>query len=505
MRKVLMGSALLSVCVATAIASYSSSPVDKIDSFLLAQFENENEAAPATYPILVMLKEQANLDGASALYSKEEKGAFVYRKLVEVATSTQGPIIAYAESKGLKHQAFYINNMVAIFGATEDMIKELAARKDVAKVLNNGVKKLINDTPTLALRQQNLGETAGIAPNIAAVNAPKVWEELKVTGKGIVVAGQDTGVDWTHPALQRQYRGFDGTNANHDYQWHDAIREPLQKSKNRCGYDLKAPCDDGDHGTHTMGTMVGSDGKGNDVGMAPEAKWIACRNMDDGFGRPTTYIDCFQFFLAPFPVGGNAFTQGKPELAPHVINNSWGCPKDEGCTGDEVLGSLRALKAAGVMVVVSAGNSGSTCSTISDPPAYHSADSLRVGAVDHKTWKIAYFSSRGPSTFDKGLGPDITAPGVNVRSTVPGGRYEEFMWSGTSMAGPHVAGLVALMWQANPGLVGKIDETSNYIRKSATPAKTAEKCGGIPADTIPNNTFGHGIIEAMNAVKAVRN
>ena len=86
-----------------------------------------------------------------------------------------------------------------------------------------------------------------------------------------------------------------------------------------------------------------------------------------------------------------------------------------------------------------------------------------MGAYDHRSEKIAGFSSRGPSSFDGEIGPDIVAPGVRIRSAVPGGGYQGGFWSGTSMAGPHVAGVVALVWAAQPELIGKIDETAELI------------------------------------------
>ena len=122
-----------------------------------------------------------------------------------------------------------------------------------------------------------------------------------------------------------------------------------------------------------MGTMVGDDGLGNQIGVAPDARWIACRNMERGYGSPATYIECFEFFLAPTDVNGN---NPNPALAPHVINNSWGCPPMEGCNPDN-FGTIdkvvKALKTAGIVVVASAGNSGSKCSKVDEPAAIFAA------------------------------------------------------------------------------------------------------------------------------------
>lgn len=483
--------------VGTAIGMNGSSPEQKVDSVLLAQMEKESFAK---FPILIVLTKQADLSGAAQLTSKSEKGSFVYKQLVDAATSTQGELLSLLRGKNLEVQPFFVANMIAVHDADEALVKELAKREDVAKVLNNNPKDFIRPVPTTSEeRSQVEPQGPGLAANIKATGAPSVWADLKVDGTGIVVAGQDTGVEYTHDALKRQYRGTE--TKSHDYNWHDAIRKPIGSGRNSCGFGTEAPCDDGDHGSHTMGTIVGADGKGTTIGMAPNAQWIACRNMDDGTGTPSTYIDCFQFFLAPTPVKGDAFTQGAPELAPHVINNSWGCPSYEGCFADEMTLVLRAMKSAGIMVVVSAGNDGSSCKTINAAPAYHTQETFSVGAMNHVTGKIASFSSRGPSTFDGGMGPDVVAPGVAVLSSVTGNRYESSFWSGTSMSGPHVAGLVALMWSANKNLIGKIEETEEMIRATATKVVATDTCDG-DKNKVPNNTFGHGVINAVAAVKA---
>ena len=166
----------------------------------------------------------------------------------------------------------------------------------------------------------------GVEWNIIKVKAPDVWA-MGFTGQGVVIGGQDTGYQWDHPALINQYRGWNGTSADHDYNWHDAIHEDA--GGNPCGYNSPFPCDDYGHGTHTMGTMVGDDGGANQIGMAPGARWIGCRNMDNGVGSPATYAECYQWFVAPTALDGS---EPRPDLAPDVINNSWGCPPSEGCT-----------------------------------------------------------------------------------------------------------------------------------------------------------------------------
>ena len=157
-----------------------------------------------------------------------------------------------------------------------------------------------------------------------------------------------------------------------------------------------------------MGTALGDDGASNQIGMAPGAQWIGCRNMDEGVGTPATYLECFEWFLAPYPVGGTP-DQGNPDLAPDVTNNSWGCPPAEGCAVGTLQAAVEAQRAAGILTVVSAGNRGSACATVVDPPAIYDA-AYTVGALNKGTDTIAGLSSRGPVTVDGSSAASRTLP-----------------------------------------------------------------------------------------------
>ncbi len=461
---------------------------DKIAPWVLA-----HTAGGAEAEFLVVLAAQADLGGAARLQTKTEKGRYVYETLWRTARASQAPLLKWLAARGVEHRAYYIVNLIWVKGDA-DLAQALAARPDVARIEGN--PRIHNALPQPARPFDMLlaAAPAAIEPNITYVRAPEVWA-MGFTGQGIVVGGQDTGYEWAHPALKPHYRGWNGVTANHDYNWHDAIHS----GGGSCGADSPVPCDDYSHGTHTMGTIVGDDGGTNQIGMAPGAQWIGCRNMNVGYGTPATYLECFEFFLAPYPVGGKP-AQGDPSKAPDVTNNSWTCPIEEGCSWYTLQAAVEAQRAAGIMTVVSAGNDGcpqSTCAAISNPPALYDA-TYTVGALNNGFDTIASFSECGPVTEDGSnrLKPDLTAPGTGVRSCVPGGGYASK--GGTSMAAPHVAGAVALLWSAVPALKNQIEATEQLLNDNAFHiASTACSSSGWP-----NNIYGYGRLDVKAAVDA---
>jgi len=440
---------------------------------------------------LVIMKDQADLSHAADLKSKEEKGKFVYLTLTKYAENNQKLVRTTLDELGVKYRPFWIANMLWVHGDL-GAVQQIAQLGSVSRIESNPLIPIKD--PEVSLSVERPLTISGIEWNIGIINAPEVWA-LGHTGEGIVIGGQDTGYDWDHPALKSKYRGWDGSTADHNYNWHDAITS----GGGRCGANSNEPCDDHDHGTHTMGTMVGDDGGSNQIGVAPGATWIGCRNMNEGWGTPATYTECYEWFIAPYDLTGDS-SDADPTKAPHVINNSWSCPSVEGCTYPDILLTVvQNVRAAGIVTVHSAGNEGAACETRAEPAAIYQ-ESFTIGATNNGN-SIASFSSRGPVTVDGSdrLKPNVVAPGVNIRSSVPGTGYES-EWNGTSMAAPHVTGLIALLLSANPSLIGQVDRIENIIEASSVQLTSTENCSGVLGSSIPNNTYGWGRVDAYAAV-----
>lgn len=428
--------------------------------------------------LFVILKEQADVSAARTIGDYDARREFVYRTLVNHANRSQADLRATLDHFGISYTPYYLVNAIQVDGGLLTRIL-LTTRGDVERSLPAPVMRPLPENLEI---QRGDSDTAPTQPewNLKLIGADRVWNELGVRGQAVVVGQADSGVDGAHPELREQYRGRDGAN---DYNWFDPWFRTTQ------------PRDLGGHGTHTLGSVLGKN-----VGVAPGAEWIGCVNLARNLGNPPLYLDCMQFLFAPFPQNGDPLRDGDPRRGAHITNNSWGCPDVEGCDPNALIAAVRALRDAGVFVVASAGNDGPGCSSIKDPLALYD-DVFSVGAVD-RFKHVADFSSRGPVVADDSgrVKPDIAAPGVNVYSSLPGGTYGEN--SGTSMAGPHVVGAVALMWSANPKLIGDIARTEQILRETAQRANGSgeEIVCGDPNAT-PNDFVGYGIVDAYAAVK----
>jgi hypothetical protein len=471
--------------LAFVLLAAGSAPVPKAAGEVHFALEVELASGPAD--ALVLLAERADLSAAASLPSKEARGRFVYRRLSETAARTQVPVLAELAARGVEAEPFWIVNAVRA-RLDRTLAEALARRSDVASVVP--VSRLRRARPPAGPRDASSGARA-IEWNVNRLRAPEVWA-AGVTGEGVTVAALDTGVQWDHPALIDHYRGWDGATVDHDYAWWDAVHATADS----CGPDTPGPCDVHGHGTHVTGTMCGDDGGANRIGVAPGAEWIHCRIWEPALASDLTYaLECLQWMLAPTERDG---TNPDPARAPHVLSNSWICEPSEGCVDVNVLrAAVDALRAAGIVVVAGAGNDGPACATIRYPPGMYETV-VTVGATDILD-DVTPFSSRGPVTIDGSgrLEPDVMAPGLDVRSSFLHDTY--FVWAGTSMATPHVAGVVALVIAANPAIAGHVEDIERILVDSTVPLPVAQTCGGIPGSEIPNPVSGHGRIDAWEA------
>jgi uncharacterized repeat protein (TIGR01451 family) len=447
----------------TLTAGQPSTPrsLAKIDPALLKEVL---EGAPEDrVRFIVELAEQRRLTAFAGESDRLGRRQQVVTELQATARRSQAGLLAFLQDRqadgrvtGLR--SFWIFNGLAMT-ADADTLLALAARPEVRLIRQDRWQIRLDPSPEPEeLREDDID--AGW--NIARIRADLAWQALGVDGAGVTVAIMDTGVDWQHPALQSQYRGYKpGGLSIHEGNWYCTTNE---------GYLY--PVDGHGHGTHVAGTAVGSrDGAGRPIGVAPGARWIAVKALNDaGYGYDSWIHAAFEWLMAP---------AGDPALAPDVVNGSWGGRYGDVETFRE---DIRALRAAGIVPIFAAGNNGPVESTVGNPASYPEA--VAVGATDDLDG-VARFSSRGPSPWGE-VKPEISAPGVEIYSSLPGGTYG--MAQGTSMAAPHVTGLVALLLQADPTLT--IDAMEALITSTALPL----------GDQVPNNDTGWGRIDAYQAV-----
>ena len=428
--------------------------------------------------LFVILKGQADLSSIRQISDIDERRTAAYQMLVQLANETQAGLRNTFDKFGVEYTPYYLVNAMEVRGGTLVRLF-LSTHPEVDRVIPSPRLRPVSSGESLVTISGAEAAPTGVQWNVSMIGADRVWEEFGVRGEGIVIGQSDSGADVNHPELKESYRGNQSGN---DYNWLDPWN------------GKPSPYDDGGHGTHTLGTIVGQNG----IGIAPGATWFACANLNRNLANPALYLDCMQFMLAPYPQDGDPFRAGDPTLAADVLNNSWGCPDLEGCDPNALLDAANHLRDAGIFVVVSTGNDGPSCSTVSAPLSLY--DSVfSVGAID-RSGDMAVFSSRGPVTADdsRRMKPDIAAPGVDILSSLPGGTYGSN--SGTSMAGPHVAGAVALLWSADPSLVGDIDRTEQLLIQAADPYTGSTGIGCFAGD-VPNAAYGYGVLDVYEAVE----
>jgi subtilisin family serine protease len=435
--------------------------------------------------VLVVMREQADIEALDATLRAtraplSQRHRQVIDALREVAERTQAPIAreltSERDARIRGFAPYWILNALTVVG-TVDAVRDLAQRPDVELIEPDLRVELIEPVESYS---DKVGPSprGSVTPGVLAIQADRVWNELGIDGAGALVGGMDTGVDGTHPALADRWRG---NFAPWDECWRDAV-----------GFGDATPVDRHGHGTHTMGTMTGT-APGNEIGVAPGALWIADNSINQGVGTEfdNDVLTGLQWFADP---DGNS---GTTEDVPDVVQHSWGVYENLGYPDCDSRWwtAIDNCEAAGVVNTWSAGNEGPSPASLRSPADRSDSpyNAFSVGSTQHSPpYTISGFSSRGPSTCPGTLHPikpEVVAPGSNIWSAVPGGGYGNN--SGTSMAGPHVAGTVALMRAANPDI--DVDTIKQILMSTAT------DLGPVGEE----NTYGNGFINAYDAVVAV--
>ncbi|WP_082684276.1 S8 family peptidase [Lentibacillus amyloliquefaciens] len=459
---------------------------NKVNERLQKQFKDNDKVT-----FLVKFKEKADSKKVAAEARKNaesanmtaKKAEFVQRSAViselkSTALESQQNVKQFLQKQSEKGNAENIHSYHIVNGmavkATKDVAEKIAGFEEVEKILPNETRTLFKpETKDVKTPESDI---ANVEWNVNRVNAPETWE-MGIDGSGTVVASIDTGVQWDHPALKENYRGYDASTdeVDHDFNWFDATAGESE------------PYDDQGHGTHVTGTMVGHETDGsNQVGVAPGAEFISVKAFTAAGGTDADLLEAAEWILAPTDSEGNE----RADLAPDVVNNSWGGgPGLDEWYRDVVIN----WRAAEIFPEFSAGNTGlgnpGGPGSVAAPANY--PESFATGATDSDD-NLADFSLEGPSPYDE-IKPDISAPGVGIRSSLPGGEYGAM--SGTSMAGPAAAAVAAMLRQVDSSIT--VDEMEQVLMDTAIP---------LTNDTYPespNNGFGHGLVNAYDAVSAL--
>lgn len=413
------------------------------------------QSAEATDRISVIVRLRARADVAAIQDSnRARRRARLIDALQRNAESSQQPLLTWLSGQkdiaGWKK--LWMINAVAVT-VPAPMVQTLAARGDVDQV---GLDAVVNATVTTP------GAPAAPEWNIAAVNTSPLWDS-GITGQGVVIATMDTGVDVQHPDLSARWRG--GANS-----WYDPNGEHI------------SPYDGSGHGTQVTGLIVGGDASGSSIGMAPGASWIAVKIFNDAGQATLSGIhQGYQWLMDP---DGNTATDD----APDIVNNSWNLLTTVNSCNTEFQADISMLRAADIAVLFAAGNSGPYPETSMSPA--NNNGSLAAGAVDQNLL-VALSSSRGPSACSGGVYPQISAPGINVKTadlTFGGVIPDSYATvSGTSFSVAHVSGAMALLKSAHPA--ASLAELEAAVQQSSVDLGTVGD----------DNDYGWGLLNVSAA------
>jgi uncharacterized repeat protein (TIGR01451 family) len=407
---------------------------------------------------IVVLKAKANL---AAVFGNRTA---VKRLLMQTAEQSQRELIPQLEAwkqqgEVRRYRRFWIINAIAVEG-TQQVFQALERHPAVAAI--RPIRYIPAPRP---IPSRRIVPQQAFTWGLQKIRVPEAWQTFQVQGEGVVVGVIDTGIDPNHPDLRGKLRPVNG--------WADFLE------------GSPTPIDPDGHGTHVSGTIAGGNASGVHIGVAPKVTLIVARAIP---GFDPQVLEAMQWVMDP---DGDPNTDDGAD----VVNNSWGGSSDSPTMMPEYRDIINAWIAARIFPAFAIGNEGPDPRTTGSPGDYPMA--FGVGATDIND-RIADFSSRGP-VFWEGIGdiikPDVSAPGVDIYSSVPGGGYES--WMGTSMACPHVAGTVALMLSLAIKN-RRIDEIDVDFLKRAL-EETAVDLGAPGKD----NDYGSGRIDAFEALRKI--
>lgn len=464
MRRLTSHAAIGTVVVALVAAC---APSASLDSGVRSDYSSAY-LQPGDDLFVVQFTDKADLSGIEDIADWDERGAEVVRRLQDTAASSQAESIAAAEEAGARYVSLWISNSL-VFAGTESLGEELALLPGVMKVWKEDVPDGLDDPEATSPPFPEPGDGGW---EVDALGVNEVHAE-GIDGAGVTIGIIDTGVAFEHETLAGGYRGRDG---NHDYDWWSPLRAYREQ-----------PVDLAGHGTGVAGLAVG-----DVIGVATGADWIAGIACSESGCPLSGVVHAMQFMLAPTTLDEQ---DPRPDLRPEIVNSSWVRSADD----EPMKRASEALTASGILQVYAAGNAGPDCGTAS--PAGEGDAFVSVGATTQEG-ALADFSARGPAT-DGRIAPDVVAPGDRVVTATMDGTYQEI--SGTSFAAPLVAGVAALMLQANPALVGQPDDVTRLLRETSMPLGDMQ-CGAAPdaVDGVPNDATGWGFVAAPMAVDAAR-
>ncbi|MBE0523525.1 MAG: S8 family serine peptidase [Methanosarcinales archaeon] len=399
--------------------------------------------------VIVMLNEQYNppqFQSTQSFLDKKQDHKEVVQSMKMQVHDSQSRILDSLEDKKKNGKVKQVRTLwlvnAIVLEATPEVIEELSRREDVAEIIPDFVVHLVEE-PSI---QGEAGILSGTPVwGVEKINATDVWD-MGFNGTGINVSIIDTGINYSHPDLQANYKlGYDFVNNDQD------------------------PMDDEGHGTHVAGTVSGTGVEGYKTGVAPGANLFAAKVLDsDGDGNYSDIIEGVGWSVAN---------------GADVVSLSFGGPHESSMTA-----MVNNTIAAGVLPVIAAGNDGRNGSSTIMCPG-DEINATTVGATDSND-NNASFSSIGPVNLSSEtyIKPDVVAPGLKILSTSWLGGY--INKSGTSMATPHVSGAAALILQAYPDMSPL--EVKQLLEYTAVDLGTSGK----------DNYYGSGRIDVLEAIMA---